>query len=150
MLDLDILVRECVARVRPALPPSCTCKTTLQSTSLIHVDSALLLQALALLLQAACLRLRTAHEPCPRLSLRVKGTNGLTIVGLRYNASALGSREASAQEARALDLLERLGGKASVRRTRSWFILNARLASRCDADTATFGHAARLAPKGTT
>src|SRR5215207_7563036 len=121
-LDPGALVRDCVAHVRPPLPPSCVCKTSVRSRSLPQVDLTVLVPALSLLLQAAALRLRAAPDPdaCPRLSLRVKASVDLTVVRLGYSAPTGASREADAYEALALEALESLGGAASFRSTRRW------------------------------
>ena len=149
-LDLGVLVRDCVARVRPTLPASCACKTGVQSGSLVHVDLSVLVRLISLLLQAASLRLSAVLDPnaCPRLSLRVKGGSAETVVRLRYNAPAAGSREANAHQALALKVFESLGGAASVRSTRRWSILHVRLTKRPDTDFAAASRAARLLLEG--
>jgi hypothetical protein len=130
-LDLGMLVRECLANTRPALPPSCTCKTKVQAGLLVHVEQTLLIEAFSLLLTAASLRLHgtTDSQTCPRLSLSLKARKGLTVLGLAYNASRRASKGAYEQEERALELLKSVGGAASIRNTKRWSILQIKLPS---------------------
>jgi hypothetical protein len=137
-VDLGELVRECLAHVRPALPPSCACKTRVQGGLLFHVEPTAIVTAISVLLNAVSLRLTARTDPasCPRLSLRVMARDGRTILTLLYNAPRPASREASAHETRAFKLLESLGGAASTRSTRRWSILHVQFpADRGEAST---------------
>lgn len=124
--DVGVLVRRCLAYARPALPPSCMCKTRVQAQLSVHVDLTLLAEALALLINAASLRLHdaTSSNGCPRLSLRVRGREGRTIVRLAYSAPRRTLDEAGEHEERAFKIFESLGSSSSIRGTKRWSIFH--------------------------
>lgn len=111
----------------------------------VHVDQALLVEALSLLLSAASLRLRGTTDPqtCPRLSLSLKVRKDLTILVLAYNASRRASGGAHEHEERALEILKSRGGTAAIRNTKRWSILQIKLPSTDGGDRARH-HAQRL------
>lgn len=128
-LDLSALVEEAMSRVQPPLPDACECTYTGVSGIIVHADLALLVQGLALLLNAASLRLGNGHGSSahPQLKLRVRAKAGKAVLCLAYNAPHRGPPEADGHEKLALKVLRSIGASASVLGTKRWSVIHLRL-----------------------
>lgn len=128
-LNVSVMVKECLARVRPPLPESCVCVCSVKPGLRIHADLTLLVEGFSLLLNAASLRLRNEHGSAgqARLRLGVRPRAGKTVLRLAYNAPHVGPLEAEGHEELALKVFRSLDGTATVRGTKRWRVIHIRL-----------------------